>query len=488
MPATNGHALRRSSRVPVKVPVHVTSMEPRTRFSEICETLVVSAHGCALRLPVKLDTGSALRLHTRGGQEATAYVVFCQPMGSDGPGFRLGAQLERPQNFWGLESYPDDWRVLEMPAPVTLQPPQKLAKSKSAATSAATAMVVRPQPPSPASREILDTIEEHLSEDRLRGILATLVRPLQAEVTELREKLAASAKRNRFEVSLESIPPELEEKLWERLRQDVGARVLEQTQEQSAAILASVKMAIEQKTGATLTEFRHRLAGELHSVEQRAQVLSKELTASTQQHLLVGLGELRRQSLEAGSRLDAQGEKLLTSLQGQLVGSHDAHRREIERIHADAGAKAFQLQSEVTDLGMRIVTLNESVRRLESDLDAHLDKVAGEIVSAARTQLENAAALVLKDLQARGANEVEGALNEICGHLRTIQNRIENSCSGSLKAQSEEAVQLITEQFEELALQATEKWRLALARDLASVANALGQQIRQELAPDVSRA
>jgi hypothetical protein len=484
MPATNGHALRRSSRVPVKVPVHVTSMEPQARFSEICETLVVSAHGCALRLPIKLDTGSALRLHTRAGQEVTAHVVFCQPMGSDGPGFRLGAQLERPQNFWGLESYPDDWRVLEMPAPVTLQPPLKLAKPKSAATS----MVVRPLPPSPASREILDTIEDHLSEDHLRGILATLVRPLQAELTELREKVAASAKRNRFEVSLESIPPELEQKLWERLRQDLGARVLEQTQEQSAAILASVKMAIEQKTGATLTEFRNRLAGELHSVEQRAQVLSKELTASTQQHLLVGLGELRRQSLEAGSRLDAQSEKLLTSLQGQLVGSHDAHRREIEQIHADAAAKAFQLQSEVTGLGMRIVTLNESVRRLESDLDAHLEKLSGEIVSAARTQLQNAVALVLKDLQTRGANEVESALNDICGHLRTIQNRIENSCSGSLKAQGEEAVQSIAQQFEDLAVQATEKWRLALSRDLASVANTLGQQLRQELAPDVGQA
>ncbi len=484
MPATNGHAVRRSSRVPAKVPIRVTSIEARAKFSEICETLVVSAHGCALRLPVQLDTGSALRLHSRQGQEATAYVVFCQPMGSDGQGFRLGAQLDRPQNLWGLESYPDDWRVLEMSAPGAQRPPQKqAAKSDSNSQS----IVVRPQPPSPASREILDTIEDHLSEDRLRGILAPLVRPLQAEVTELREKLAASAKRNRFEVSLGYIPPELEEKLWERLRQDLGARVLQQTQEQSAAILASAKMAIEQKTSAGLTEFRNRLSGELHAVEQRAQVLSKELTASTQQHLLVGLGELRRQSLEAGSQLDAQGERLLASLQGQLVGSHVAHRREIEQIHANAAVKAVQLQSEVNDLGRSMAALNGSVRRLESDLDAHLEKVAGELVSKARTQLENVSALVLKDLQTRGANEVESALNEICGHLRTIQNRIENSCSGSLKAQGEAALQSIAQQFEELALQATEKWRLALARDLASVASTLGQQLRHELASDVGQ-
>ena len=131
--------------------------------------------------------------------------------------------------------------------------------------------------------------------------------------------------------------------------------------------------------------------------------------------------------------------------------------------------------------------MNESVRRLESDLDAHLENIAGEIVSEARTRLENSVTLTLKDLQARGSNEVESRLNEICGHLRTIQNRIESSFSGSLKTQAEEAVQSIAQQFEELAQQSTEKWRLALARDLNSVANKLGQQLRQELEPEAGQ-
>ena len=174
----------------------------------------------------------------------------------------------------------------------------------------------------------------------------------------------------------------------------------------------------------------------------------------------------------------------MRSLQGQLVDSQAAHRREIEQIQADTAAKASRLQSEVSDLGRRITAMNESVRRLESDLDAHLERVAGEIVSEARTQLESAVALTLKDLQTRGSNEVESRLNEICGHLRTIQNRIEHSFSGSLKAQGEEAVQSIAQQFEELAQQSVEKWRLALAQDLNSVANTLGQQLRQELEPE----
>lgn len=476
MPASNAHTVRRSSRVPVKVAIRVTSMEPNAQISEICETLVVSAHGCALRFPLKLDTGSALRLHSRGGRQATAYVVFCQPMGSDGQGFRLGAQLDRPENFWGLESYPDDWRVLEMPAPAAQQPPPKL--------SAKSVVVHQQQTPSRASQDVFDKLEEQLSEDRLRGILATLVRPLQAEVTELRAKLAVNAKRNRFEVSLGYIPPELEEKLWERLRQDLGTRVLQQTREQSAEMLGSAKTTIEQKISAALTEFRHRLAGELHAVEQRAQVLSKELTTTAQQHVRAGIEKLQRQALETGAHLNAQGEKLLFSLQGQLADSHEVHRREIEQIQADTAAKASQLQSEVSDLGRRMTTLNESVRRLESDLDAHMERVAAEIVSGAEGQIESAVALALKNLQARGSNEVETRLSEMCGHLRTIQNRIEDSFSASVTAQGEEAVQSIAQQFEQLAQQSTEKWRLALARDLSSVANTLGQQLRQELEPE----
>lgn len=477
MSPSNGHALRRSSRVPVNVPIRVTSLEPNAQFSEICETLVVSAHGCALRFPMKLDTGSALRLHNRGGRQATAYVVVCQPMGSDGQSWLLGARLARPENFWGLESCPEDWRVLEMPAPATHQPPQKLAN--------AAVVVPKLQAPSQASQAFLDKIEEQLSEERLRGILAKLVRPLQTEVTELQEKLSRNARQSRFEVSLGNIPPELEEKLWERLRQDLGTRALQQTREQTAEVLGSAQAAIEQKIAEALAEFRNRLSGELHAVQRRAQALSKELTATAQQQLHAGVEKLQRDALDAGAELKAQSEKLFEALQRRLVETHDAHCREIDRIQADATVKTAQLQSEVTSIERRIATLNESVRRLESDLDAHLEDLGGEIVAQAKAQLESAAASALKDLQKRGANEVEARVDEACGHLRTIQNRIENSFSGSLRTQGDEAVQSVAQQFEFLAQQSIGRWREALANDLNSVAKTLGQQLRQELETEI---
>jgi hypothetical protein len=484
MSASPSLTARRSSRITAKVPVRVTSLQPDAQFSEICETLVVSAHGCALRLPVKLDAGSAVRLHRRGGRQVTAYVVFCQPMGPNGQSFRLGAQLERPENIWGLESFPDDWKVIEMPVPAGQRALDTVLDTMSDEPPVKSMVVHQPQTPARATREILDKIEEKLSEERLRGVLAKFVQPLQMEVTELREKLASNSKRNRFEVSLGYIPPELEEKLWERLRQDLGRRVLEQTREQSAEILGSAKATIEQKISAESTDFRQRLAAELHAVERRAEVLATELSTTAQQHVRAGIEKLQRRALDAGAHLDRQSEKLVSSLQGQLSESHQAHRGEVEQMQANVVAKAAQLQSEVSDLGARIGTLNESVRRLESELDAHLVRVAGEIVTGAEGQIESAVALALKNLQARGSNEIETSINEMSSHLRTIQNRIENSFIGSVTTQGEDAVQTIALRLEELAEKSTQSWRLTLAKDLKSVANALGRQLRRELEED----
>jgi hypothetical protein len=464
MQVAKAQDLRRSSRVPIHLPVHVTSLDPNAHFSELCETLVVNAHGCALKLPIPLDAGSELKLHTREGRNATARVVVCQPMGSDG--WRLGARLDQPENFWGLKSYPDDWQVIEMP--VAARAPQKNASPTSQKAQ------------SKPAQAILEKVEEQLSEERLRGILAKLVRPLEAEVTELQEKLARSSRQNRFEVSLGHIPPELQEQIWQRLRQELGPRVLEHAKEQTAEILTTAKTTTEQRVSAALTEFRNRLSGELHTIEQRAQALSKDLTSTALQRAQAGVEKIEQQTLDARAQLTAQSEQLLTSLEGRLIETHNTHRREVDKIQSAASAKASQLQSDIADLGKRITSMNESVRRLESELDAHLERLAGEIVSDARTQLESAVALALKDFQTRGSNEVDGRIDEVCSHLRSIQNRIEHSFSGSLEAQGNEAAAAVGQRLEELASQASERWKMSLAKNLKSVANSLGQQLKQE--------
>jgi hypothetical protein len=273
--------LRRSSRVPANVPILVTSLEPATHFSEVCETLVVSAHGCSMRSPMKLDAGVLVHFHSKEGRETTAKVVYCQPLESDRLGWRLGARLDRPENFWGLKSCPQDWQRLPAPAAPTGEklPPKLLGKNAQ--------IVDAPPSPIPASLKVtLDNIQKQISDDNLRTMIADLVQPLQAEVTDLREKLArGESKRSRFEVSLSQIPPELEEQLEQRLRKHLAPRIQDEARAQSAQVLEAAKAAIDQKTTDTHNQFVQQVAQELQSVEQRTQGLTSDIAANLRDHL-----------------------------------------------------------------------------------------------------------------------------------------------------------------------------------------------------------
>src|SRR5438128_10711086 len=99
---------RRSSRLPVAVPILVTSLEPAAPFSEMCETVAVSAHGCAIRSSTRLDAGVPVRFLRKEGRVATAHVVDCQPTGAGQQGWKVAALLDGPDNFWGVTPAPPD--------------------------------------------------------------------------------------------------------------------------------------------------------------------------------------------------------------------------------------------------------------------------------------------------------------------------------------------------------------------------------------------
>jgi hypothetical protein len=117
------HAIRRSTRLPLEVPVLVTSLDPACEFSEECTTTLVNAHGCGLvvqrafprDLPVRLEIVPAKR-HT------TARVADVVPLGGTPETWLLGIELDAPGNFWGIDYAPSDWKVEESPAPPATNP------------------------------------------------------------------------------------------------------------------------------------------------------------------------------------------------------------------------------------------------------------------------------------------------------------------------------------------------------------------------------
>jgi hypothetical protein len=112
------HAIRRSTRLPLEVPVLVTSLDPAQLFSEQCNTTLVNAHGCGMITPREFGHGVQVRLEiVSAKRHTTARVAEVVPLGGDPETWLVGLELEVPGNFWGIEYAPSDWKIEEPPAP-----------------------------------------------------------------------------------------------------------------------------------------------------------------------------------------------------------------------------------------------------------------------------------------------------------------------------------------------------------------------------------
>jgi len=437
--------LRRSSRVPTTLPITITSLDPSSDFFEVCETMVVNAHGCSLRSPIKLEIGVPLQFRGSDGRQTTAHVVDCQPI-PDQQGWKVAARLDLPGNFWGLPSCPDDWMRL-IDAPIS-----DLGGNHGAS----------PKMP------------------MLRALVAEMIEPLQAELTNLTERLSQQRQRNRFEVSLSQIPPEVEEKLWLRLREDLATQALRQSKEQTEQVLKAAQSAIELKITEAQEEFRGWVREQLQAVTQQAQTLSEQTANGMQQQLRAATEQFEQQAAAAGTRLQHQGEEFLESLLARLGQEREAQRRELEAMQVAAAAESSRLQTQLTEMGRRMAELDETARRLESGLNARLMRMSSEIVAGARTQLEGAADSLSQSLVTRNAKDLAHQVEEATARLNTIQNQIAASVSESLKSHVAESLERFDKNMDDSALRSVGRWRTALARDLNSVARILGENFRAD--------
>ena len=454
-------ALRRSSRIPAIMPILVTSLD-ETHFSEVCETLVVNAHGCAIRSRVKLDAGVPLQFHSQDGRETTAQVVSCQPMRSNSQNWILGARLNRPENFWGLQNFPKDW-TLSLTSPLT-------KVSQLAATPAQSSLLPSVLPGQ------WSEVTAQLSEESVRKMIVESLHPLHAEITALKEKLArGEANRSRFDVSLSSIPPELEQQLEQRLRQDLGPKMVGEAREQSTRVLSETKAAIEQRVSEVREEFQRTSKEELQVVEQRAGEISARIVENIREQLRDGVGDLQRKLVEGRNQFRRITSELLESLQLSLRDEHSARRRELEQLRVEVAAERSRLIEEIEQLDSRIGKLDESVRCLESGLDKRLGQMAGETVKNTRNEIEAVANTMLQEFTVRSAEVFGNQMDETAGNMRSVQEGIVASASDSLKTQSAEALQDFEHSMDEMARISMESWRHRLGSGLSALVRNLGE-------------
>lgn len=130
------HSIRRSTRLPLEIPVLVSSLNTAVSFSESCNTTLVNAHGCGLIAPRALPYGIHVRLEiVSAKRRTTARVVEMVSLGGDPETWLVGVDLDVPGNFWGIEYAPSDWKIEEGPAPAA-EPRQSEQELNAAAKPA----------------------------------------------------------------------------------------------------------------------------------------------------------------------------------------------------------------------------------------------------------------------------------------------------------------------------------------------------------------
>ncbi len=180
---TTQHAIRRSTRLPLEVPVLLTSLNAAVTLSEQCNTTLVNAHGCGLIVPRALAPGIQVRLEiVSAKRHTTARVAEVVPLGGDPETWLVGLELEVPGNFWGIEYAPADWRIEESPAPAAEQPQLDHEPSSAAAKPArsrrwrltdisAGACYLETTAPFPADTPVVLSIRESNAECLLEGVV-----------------------------------------------------------------------------------------------------------------------------------------------------------------------------------------------------------------------------------------------------------------------------------------------------------------------------
>ncbi len=467
----NGNAattLRRSSRVPASVAILVASSD-ETQLSE-CETVVVNLHGCAMLSRIRYESGASLRLHNKDGRKTTARVVSCQPAGTDNGNWKLGAMLDRPENFWGLTECPTDWAH---PAGfVSFRTPQSAPPKP---------VLVPAQPPArPSTEAVIGRILQQV-ELQIQKVIAESVRPLEAEVTSLKEKLERrEANPSRFEVSLSSIPPEVEQQVELRLRKVLAPRLLDEAHQQSAQVLAAAKATIEKRTTDCYEDFLRRVAEELKVVEKRAQEISQHISTNAQDHVHRGLEDFQQKLLDGGNSLKRLTEELLEFVQLNLNEEHNARRADLEQLRTSVSSESARLREHVDNLDRRIARLDESSRSLESGLTQRLSQMASNTMKDTRSQLESVSNDIVEELTARSVAALGSQMDQATEDMRIVQKGIVASLSESLKVQAADALQDFEHSMEGLAQESVERWRRKLETGLNAVLQSVGEQFQSE--------
>ena len=107
---------RRSHRVLLHVPITVSSVDPKSEFSEQTSTLVVNAHGALITLQAKANQNQKLLISSAASEKRPCRVVYVGPTLQGRT--QYGIEFAEPApNFWHITFPPEDWSAADLAEP-----------------------------------------------------------------------------------------------------------------------------------------------------------------------------------------------------------------------------------------------------------------------------------------------------------------------------------------------------------------------------------
>ncbi len=456
---------RRSSRIQVKIAVLLTSLEPRIQYSEVCEAVVINAHGCGMRSQRPLQAGIPVQLRTKGGGQTRACIVGSKCIASQQDAWMLGVSFDKPGNFLGLHPCPEDW--LQVAASPPGEDPAQLlqplaapilpgtdeqrprvfshiwtgferraggfkaddqshkrtgtqpAQGRSTSWNAAADMPVQERLPD-TPRDAVGQASEQLS-----AIVSDLIKPLDTQLTELRQELAQTEqKRVELAASLRQIPSEMEQ----RLRND-----------------------LQKHLEAELSKYAQLLQDRVVAIAHQLEVELREEITDSLRKVSGMIGIARNENL--GDNSDRLRQEICAAV-----------RQEREETHVWLTQQADDFRKTIRDA---VTEVSGDIERLYRGA-ARAEKSIQELQHQANKQLQD---------QARcSAQELQSQLDQASKHAKDLEVRMQLSVAELLRTQVEQSISAVKAELGVVAEEVLGSCRSELSNDLKALAGVLDQQ------------
>ncbi len=481
---SEGAPIRRSTRLPITIPIAVSGKDGDDRtFKENSRTVVINKHGAKIAMLHQVAVGAEVLIENRAlGRAAKANVVWVASKPAPQKPSEIAIELVEPDNIWGIESPPTDWRGgapigslaqrLEciagrerLKVTEAAAPPEVEATASEPALAPAVAdpgVAIPPQAAEAVEPPIVDPATLELPGVPLAPIdgfvwTATTRFAKAAEGTaELRSK-PTDHPGFKMQVSLQDTPNPLEKTLVHSLEQKLGT-------------LTDRLQASRTEVEALLTEFQE-LQQRFHSEIEEAQRNVQEASWKALNSALEELNNRVQKDLETASSNFA--EQTRRRLQDELCAAVEAFGRE-------AGARLATLSEGCLSKSIAEPRAAETQSATEQTKE-QIGQVIQTAIAEATEKLKGMADEMAPSLQAAVEKGLEKSADQLVSRLaQSVQEQAQTACR-SAEQSCQHNLQKMQEQIQEEIIRAGVSARQFCEREVERANQAVGDRIAANL-------